>query len=293
MHNAGVREKCFFKTFHFYIVQRAAFDKNRWMLKILFLGDVVGEPGCMAACRTAELYLERGDADFVIANGENAAAGRGITPKLAINLMRSGIAVITSGDHIWDQKEIFPYLATEPRLLRPINYPAGTPGGGSIVLETAHGPIGVLNVQCRTFMKNPLENPFLAASTEVGRLRKETPVIVVDVHGETTSEKIAMGRYLDGSVSLVVGTHTHVQTSDERIFPKGTAFLCDAGMCGPEDSILGRDYEAVIGQFVTSLPAKLPVARGTVMACGVLLGVDPETGRAQTIKRVVERYGAS
>jgi hypothetical protein len=282
----------FFKETDFYIVQRSTFDKNRRMLKILFLGDVVGEPGRMAACRTAELYLARGDADFVIANGENAAAGRGITPKLSIDLLRSGIAVITSGDHIWDQKEIVPYLATEPRLLRPINYPAGTPGTGSIVLDTAHGPVGVINVQCRTFMKNPLENPFLAVSAEVAHLRGETPVIVVDVHGETTSEKTAMGRYLDGSVSLVVGTHTHVQTADERIFPKGTAFLCDAGMCGPEDSILGRDCDAVVGNFVSSLPAKFPVARGPVMACGVLVEIDPETGRTHRVQRVVERFGA-
>jgi len=277
---------------HFYIVPAGAFDKNPPMVKILFLGDVVGEPGRIAACRTAELYLERGDADFVIANGENAAAGRGITPKLAIDLMRSGIAVITSGDHIWDQKEIVAYIATEPRLLRPLNYPAGTPGGGSIILDTAHGPIGVMNVQCRTFMKTPLDNPFLAASAEVEKLRQETPVIIVDVHGETTSEKVAMGRHLDGKVSLVVGTHTHVQTADERIFPKGTAFLCDAGMCGPEDSILGRDCDAVVGQFVNSMPVKFPVARGPIIASGVLVEVDPETGRAKSVKRVAERYGA-
>lgn len=278
---------------HFYIVPGPCFDKNRRVIKILFLGDVVGEPGRAAACRTAELYLERGDADFVIVNGENAAAGRGITPKLAIDLMRSGVAVITTGDHVWDQKEIYSFMTTEPRLLRPINYPPGTPGGGSIVLETAHGPIAVMNVQCRTFMKNPLENPFLAASAEVERLRMETQVIVVDVHGETTSEKIAMGRYLDGSVSLVVGTHTHVQTADERIFPKGTGFLCDAGMCGPEESILGRDCDAVVGQFVSSMPAKFPVARGPVMACGVLVAVDPDSGKAKSIRRIVERYGAA
>jgi len=285
-------EGSFFKRIHFYIVQRASFDKNRRVIKILFLGDVVGEPGRLAACRTAELYLQRGDADFVIANCENAAAGRGITPKLAIDLMRSGIAVLTSGDHIWDQKEIYSFITTEPRLLRPINYPAGTLGGGSIVLETGHGPIAVMNVQCRTFMKNPLENPFIAASAEVERLRKETPVIVVDVHGETTSEKIAMGRHLDGLVSLVVGTHTHVQTADERIFPKGTGFLCDAGMCGPEDSILGRDCDSVVSQFVTSMPTKFPVARGPIMACGVLVNVDPETGKTKSIQRVVERYVA-
>ena len=147
-------------------------------------------------------------------------------------------------------------------------------------------------MQCRTFMNNPLENPFLAATAEVELLRKETPVIVVDVHGETTSEKIAMGRHLDGQVSLVVGTHTHVQTADERIFPKGTAFLCDAGMCGPEDSILGRDYEVVVERFLTSLPSKLPVARGPIMACGVLAEIDPTTGRAASVRRVVERYGA-
>jgi metallophosphoesterase (TIGR00282 family) len=262
------------------------------MVKILFLGDVVGEPGRMAACRTAELYLERGDADFVVVNGENAAAGRGITPKLAIDLMRSGIAVITSGDHIWDQKEIIPFIGTEPRLLRPLNYPAGTPGAGSIVLDTSHGPIAVMNVQCRTFMKHLLENPFAAAASEVERLRAETPVIVVDVHGEATSEKIAMGRHLDGKVSLVVGTHTHVQTADERIFPGGTAFLCDAGMCGPENSILGRDYEAVVGQFVSAMPTKFPVARGPVIATGVLVEVEPETGRAKAVRRVVERYAA-
>jgi metallophosphoesterase (TIGR00282 family) len=277
---------------HFYIVPGACFDKNRSVIKILFLGDVVGEPGRVAACRTAELYLERGDADFIVVNGENAAAGRGITPKLAIDLMRSGVAVITTGDHIWDQKEIYSFLTTEPRLLRPINYPAGTPGGGSIVLDTAHGPIAVMNVQCRTFMKNPLENPFLAASAEIERLRQETQVIIVDVHGETTSEKIAMGRHLDGKVSLVVGTHTHVQTADERIFPGGTGFLCDAGMCGPENSILGRDCDAVVGQFLTSMPAKFPVARGPIMACGVLVEVDPETGKTKAIRRVVERYGA-
>ena len=274
----------------FYIVAEPRFDKNRRMLKILFLGDVVGEPGRMAACRTTELYLARGDADFVVVNGENAAAGRGITPKLAIDLMRSGVAVITTGDHVWDQKEIISFMATEPRVLRPANYPAGTPGGGSIVLDTPHGPVGVLNLQCRTFMKTPLENPFLSASEEVAKLRAETPVILVDIHGETTSEKVAMGRHLDGTVSLVVGTHTHVQTADERILPKGTGFLCDAGMCGPEDSVLGRDWESVVGQFLTSRPVKLPVARGPVIATGVLVEVDPQTGACRSIRRVVERY---
>ncbi|HLB33669.1 MAG: metallophosphoesterase [Verrucomicrobia bacterium RIFCSPHIGHO2_12_FULL_41_10] len=260
------------------------------MIKILFLGDIVGEPGRIAATRTAGLYLERGDADFIIANGENAAAGRGITPKLAIELMRSGIAVITSGDHIWDQKEIIPYLDTEPRLLRPLNYPPGTPGSGSIVLETNHGPVAVMNLQGRTFMNNPLENPFLAASAEVERLRAQTPIIFVDMHAETTSEKIAMGYHLDGKVSCVIGTHTHVPTADERILPKGTAFLCDAGMCGPENSVLGRSPEAVINRFLTSLPHKFPIAPGPIIVSGALIEIDEETGRATKITRVTERY---
>ncbi|MFZ4115939.1 MAG: TIGR00282 family metallophosphoesterase [Chthoniobacterales bacterium] len=260
------------------------------MLKILFLGDIVGEPGRLAAIRTAELYLTRGDADFVVANGENAAAGRGITPKLAIELMRSGIAVITSGDHIWDQKEIIPYLATEPRLLRPLNYPSGTPGAGSIILETAKGPVAVMNLQGRTFMNNPLENPFLVAIEEAARLRKETPMILVDMHAETTSEKIAMGYHLDGLVSFVVGTHTHVPTADEKILPQGTAFLCDAGMCGPEHSVLGRDPKAVVEKFLTSMPKKFPIAEGPTIALGAIVEIDEETGRACNIRRIVERY---
>ncbi|MCF7728857.1 MAG: TIGR00282 family metallophosphoesterase [Chthoniobacterales bacterium] len=260
------------------------------MIKILFLGDIVGEPGRLAATRTAELYLTRGDADFVVANGENAAAGRGITPKLAIELMRSGIAIITSGDHIWDQKEIIPYLGTEPRLLRPLNYPPGTPGSGSIILETAKGPVAVMNLQGRTFMNNPLENPFLVAKEEVERLRQKTPVILVDMHAETTSEKIAMGYYLDGTVSCVVGTHTHVPTADEQILPGGTAFLCDVGMCGPEYSALGRDPKAVIEKFLTSMPKKFPIAEGPTVALGVLIEIDEETGRAGRITRIAERY---
>jgi metallophosphoesterase (TIGR00282 family) len=260
------------------------------MLKILFLGDIVGEPGRLAAIRTAELYLTRGDADFVVANGENAAAGRGITPKLAIELMRSGIAVITSGDHIWDQKEIIPYLSTEPRLLRPMNYPPGTPGAGSIILETAKGPVAVMNLQGRTFMNNPLENPFLVATEEVARLRKETSMILVDMHAETTSEKIAMGYHLDGLVSFVVGTHTHVPTADEKILPQGTAFLCDAGMCGPEHSVLGRDPKAVVEKFLTSMPKKFPIAEGPTIALGAVVEIDEETGRACSMRRIAERY---
>ena len=258
------------------------------MLKLLFLGDVVGEPGRRAVIDLVPRFKETRGVDFVVVNGENSANGRGITPKIAIDLLRSGVAVITSGDHIWDQKEIVPYIDTEPRLLRPINYPPGAPGGGSIVLETSKGKIAVMNVQCRTFMNTPLENPFLAAQAEVERLRQETPVVFVDVHGETTSEKIAMGRFLDGKVSAVCGTHTHTQTADEQIFPRGTAFICDAGMCGPAQSCLGREIEPIIQRFLTGRPVLYPVARGPVRVCGALIDIDEQSGRATRIERLSE-----
>ena len=212
--------------------------------------------------------------DFVIVNGENAAGGRGITGKITIELLRAGVSVVTTGDHIWDQKEIVSFLALEPRLLRPLNYPDGAPGGGSIVLETAKGKIGVINVQARTFMQPILENPFHALETAVTKMRQETANIIVDAHGETTSEKIALGRFLDGKVSAVIGTHTHVQTADEQIFPGGTAFLCDAGMCGPVDSILGRAIEPIMNRFVSNLPASFPVAAGKVRLRGALIEID-------------------
>ncbi|MEM0970590.1 MAG: TIGR00282 family metallophosphoesterase, partial [Verrucomicrobiota bacterium] len=202
-------------------------------LRILFLGDVIGEPGRRGISSQLSDIRQELELDFVIANGENSAGGRGITPKITIELLRAGVAVITSGDHIWDQGEIVSHFELEPRLLRPLNYPLGTPGAGSIVLETKKGKVGVLNAQGRTFMKQELENPFLAGAAEVEKLRKVTPILVLDFHAEATSEKVAMGRFLDGQVSLVVGTHTHVQTADETIFPGGTAYLTDAGMCGP------------------------------------------------------------
>jgi 2',3'-cyclic-nucleotide 2'-phosphodiesterase len=258
------------------------------MLKLLFLGDVVGEPGRKAVIETLPRWREEQGLDFIVVNGENAANGRGITPKICTDLLRAKAAVITSGDHIWDQKEIIPHLDMEPRLLRPINYPPNTPGRGSIVLETPKGKVGVINVQGRTFMNPPLENPFLAIQAEVERLRQETHVIFVDVHAETTSEKMAMGRFLDGKVSAVVGTHTHTQTADEQIFPGGTAFLTDAGMCGPAQSCLGREIEPIITRFLTGRPIQYPVAGGPVRLCGAVIEIDETTGRATAIRRVSE-----
>jgi 2',3'-cyclic-nucleotide 2'-phosphodiesterase len=258
------------------------------MLTILFLGDVVGEPGRSAVIAQLPRLKESHAVDFVIVNGENAAGGRGITPKITIDLLRAGVSVITTGDHIWDQKEIISFIDTEPRLLRPVNYPPGAPGSGSIVLETAKGKVGVVSVQMRTFMQPILENPFPAVEAAVAATRQQTPVIFVDAHGETTSEKIAIGRFLDGKASAVIGTHTHVQTADEQIFPGGTAFLCDAGMCGPVNSILGRAVEPIVNRFISNLPALFPVAKGEVRLCGAVVSIDETTGRALTITRVNE-----
>ena len=258
------------------------------MLTILFLGDVVGEPGRNAVIARLPQLKEQHGIDFTIVNGENAAGGRGITGKITIELLRAGASVITTGDHIWDQKDVVAFLNLEPRLLRPVNYPAGAPGGGSIVLETAKGKVGVINVQCRTFMQPILENPFHAVEAAVTKMREETKNIVVDVHGETTSEKIALGRFLDGKVSAVIGTHTHVQTADEQIFPGGTAFLCDAGMCGPVNSILGRAIEPIMNRFISNLPASFPVAAGEVRLRGALIEIDKSSGRALRITRVDE-----
>ena len=256
------------------------------MLTILFLGDVVGEPGRKAVIARLPQLKEQHEIDFTIVNGENAAGGRGITGKITIELLRAGVSVITTGDHAWDQKDVVAFLNLEPRLLRPVNYPAGAPGGGAIVLATAKGKVGVINVQCRTFMQPILENPFHAAEAAVTKMREETKNIVVDVHGETTSEKIALGRFLDGKVSAVIGTHTHVQTADEQIFPGGTAFMCDAGMCGPVNSILGRAIEPIMNRFISNLPASFPVAGGEVRLRGALIEVDETNGRAVRIVRV-------
>lgn len=255
-------------------------------IRILFLGDIVGEPGRKAVINHLEGIREDHAIDFIVVNGENSAGGRGITSKIAIDLLRAGAAVITTGDHVWDQQEIVNYFPTEPRLLRPINYPESTPGNGSIVLETAKGKVAVIQAQGRTFMQPPLDNPFLAVEKEVARLREEgIRVIILDFHAETTSEKIAMGRMLDGQASLVVGTHTHVQTADESIFPKGTGYLTDAGMCGPEESVLGRCVESVVWRFKSGMPTRFPVAKGQVKLCGVIIEADCTTGECNHIER--------
>ena len=226
--------------------------------------------------------------DLVIANGENAAGGAGITVNTAGEILEAGVDIITTGDHVWDQKEVEILLQTEPRLLRPCNYPPGVIGQGSTVWRSGSlPPVGVLNLQGRTFLA-PLENPFLCARAEVARLRQMAKIIFVDMHAEATSEKIALARMLDGQVSAVIGTHTHVQTADEQIFPGGTAYLTDAGFTGPHESVLGREIEPIIRRFCTNTPQKFGVAKERILLQGAVVGIDGQSGRALSITRVSE-----
>ncbi len=267
--------------------------KEQELIRILFLGDVVGEPGRKAVIARLPTLKQEENLDFIVVNGENAAGGRGITPKIAIDLLRAGVAVITTGDHVWDQREIVDYLPTEPRLLRPINYPPEAAGQGAVILETAKGKVGVINAQGRVFINPPLDSPLDPVTAEAARMKQEgVGAILVDFHAEATSEKIIMGRALDGHVTAVVGTHTHVQTADEEIFPGGTAYLTDAGMCGPAQSVLGRDINPVVWRFRTGMPTRFPVAKGPVRLCGLIIDADPRTGRALAVRRFRELRSA-
>jgi len=266
-------------------------------VKLLFIGDIVGQPGRRAVKELLPRLREQHGVDFVIANGENSAGGSGITPKTAEEIFSAGVDVITSGDHLWDQKEVMELLANEKRFLRPLNYPLGTVGQGSGVFAVkspkskVQSPVvvAVLNLQGRTFMP-PLENPFLAALDEVNKLRERTKIIFVDFHAEATSEKIAFARMLDGQVSAVVGTHTHVQTADEQIFPGGTAYLSDAGFTGPHESVLGREIAPVIQRFLTSMPQRFDVAKERVILHGALIEIGEANGKATAIQRISEKF---
>jgi hypothetical protein len=256
-------------------------------VKILFIGDIVGEPGRRAVKILLPKLREQHKLDFVITNGENSAGGSGITPKTAAEIFSAGVDVITSGDHLWDQKEVMELLQNEKHFLRPLNYPADVPGHGSGIFEIKKLKIAVMNAQGRTFMP-PLENPFTLALDEVKKLREQTKIIIVDFHAEATSEKIAFARFLDGKVSAVVGTHTHVQTADEQIFSDGTAYLTDAGFTGPHESVLGREIEPVIKRFLTAMPQRFEVAKNRVLLHGAVIEIDDVSGKAIKIQRVSE-----
>lgn len=255
-------------------------------VKLLFIGDIIGSPGRQAVGRELHRLVDRYQLDLVIANGENSAGGFGVTEETAKELFGLGVNVLTSGNHIWDKKESVPYIRREERLIRPANYPPETAGRGSVVVRTAGGvKVGVLNLEGRVFMNN-LDCPFRGADYEVDRLRQETNIILVDFHAEATSEKITLGWYLDGKVSAVIGTHTHVQTADERIFPGGTAYLTDAGMTGSFDSVIGIKKELAMEKFLTQIPVRFEVAKKDVRLNGVVVEVDETTGKALAIERV-------
>jgi 2',3'-cyclic-nucleotide 2'-phosphodiesterase len=255
-------------------------------MRILFIGDIVGSPGRkIVHDRLADILVQR-EIDLCIANGENAASGFGITPRIAEDLLASGIEVISGGNHIWDRKEILEFFPHEPRLLRPANFPPGSPGSGLFVGRARSGTsYAVLNLQGRTFM-TPLDDPFRAALAELARIPPDVKVILVDMHAEATSEKQAMGWYLDGKVSAVVGTHTHVATADFRVLPGGTAFITDVGMTGPHDSVIGMEKQGVLQRFLDAMPARFAVADGDVQMNSVLIDVDESTGRARSIDRL-------
>ena len=255
-------------------------------MHILFIGDIVGKAGRQAIEGLLERVVADHQIDFTVANGENAAGGMGITPAIASDFLDLGIDVLTSGNHIWAKKEIFPFLDEEERLVRPANYPDGAPGKGTCVFKLGNGKkVGVLNLEGRVFMKN-LECPFRVGEREVERLRKETPVVLVDFHAEATSEKTALGWFLNGKASAVVGTHTQVQTSDERVLSGGTAYITDIGMTGPVASVIGIRRQIAVDRFLTQIPWKFDVATEEIELQGVILQVDELTGKSRSIQRI-------
>jgi hypothetical protein len=255
-------------------------------VRILFIGDIVGRPGRELVRQGLQAIVDHHRIDLVIANAENSAAGFGITREIGEQLLDWGVDVMTSGNHIWDKKEALDYIGIEPRLLRPANYPAGAPGRGSYLVRTRDNiSVGVVNLMGRVFMLN-IDDPFAVVLKEIEELKQRARIVFVDFHAEATSEKIAMGWHLDGRVTAVVGTHTHVQTADERVLPRGTAYITDVGMTGPHDSIIGVEIDAALGKFLTALPAKFETATGNPRLNAVIIDADQQTGKAASIERL-------
>ena len=257
-------------------------------MKILLIGDIVGRPGRVAVERFVVPLREERGIDLVIANCENAAGGAGITPSVADELFRVGVDVLTSGNHVWKKREAFELLKLDHRVIRPANYPDGAPGMGSTVVETLDGrKVGVLNLMGRVFME-ALDCPFRTAERELARLKLVTPIIIVDMHAEATSEKVAMGWFLDGQVSCVFGTHTHIPTADERVLPKGTGFITDVGMTGPYDSVIGRRVDQILERFLSNIPTRSEVAEHNIQLRGLLVEVHPTSGKALALERITQ-----
>lgn len=258
-------------------------------MKVLFIGDIVGKVGRIAVKELLPAVTSRFKVDFVIANGENAAGGFGINEKTAEEIFSSGVHIITSGNHIWDKKDSIPYIAKESRIIRPANYPPGVPGNGSIVCAISGKKVAVINLSGRVFMSS-IDCPFRVGNAEIERLQEETKIIIVDFHAEATSEKIAFGYFADGKVSAVIGTHTHVQTADEKILPGGTAYITDVGMTGPEVSVIGIEKEQIIDRFLHQMPMKFETAKGKGIFSAVVMEIDEKTGRSSAIQRLQLTY---
>ncbi len=259
-------------------------------MKILFIGDIVGKVGRVTTKALLPNIVDRYKIDLVIANGENAAGGFGITNKLVSEILSYGVHIITTGNHVWDKKEFISQISKEDRILRPLNYPPGVPGFGSIIYSLHNGiKVAVINISGRVFMSN-MDCPFRTGEEEVKKMSNETKIIIIDFHAETTSEKIAFGYFMDGKVSAVIGTHTHVQTADEKILSGGTAYITDVGMTGPYHSVIGIEKEMVINRFLTNIPIRFETAKGEGIFSGVVIEIDEKTGKATAIQRLQLRY---
>lgn len=254
-------------------------------MNIMMIGDICGKPGRTTAFYYIDELIAQYRVDLVLANGENSAGGVGITREVLEELLQHGIDVVTTGNHVWDKKEIYDFIDKTDKLIRPANYPPGTPGRGHLILPHKNSNIGIINLAGRVFMPQ-MDCPFRAADQILTEIQSRCDIIFVDFHAETTSEKMALAWYLDGRVSALVGTHTHVQTADERVLPQGTAFISDVGMVGPRDSVLGVDKDIVINKFLSGLPAKFSLAKGSTVFCAVIIEVDEITGKALAIQRI-------
>ncbi len=256
------------------------------MTRLLFIGDIVGRPGREILQRGLSAIVSEHDIHCVIVNVENSAAGFGVTPEIANEILDLGVHVMTGGNHTFDKKEIIPFFAQESRLLRPANLPAGAPGGGHYVARASNGVnVGVINVMGRVFM-TPIDDPFRVVLTEIEKVKKDAAIVFVDFHAEATSEKVAMGWHLDGKATVMVGTHTHVQTADERVLPQGTAYITDVGMTGPHDGVIGVERHAIVSKFLTAMPQRFETARDNPRINGVIVEADDKTGKALSIKRL-------
>lgn len=259
-------------------------------MKVLFIGDIVGKVGRNATKALLPTIIDRYKINFVIANGENAAGGFGLTEKTVLEILLSGVHIITTGNHVWDKKEFIPKISKQDRVIRPINYPPGVPGYGSILYTLPNElKVAVINISGRVFMSN-IDCPFRTGKAEVERLKASTNIIIIDFHAEATSEKIAFGYFMDGKVSAVIGTHTHVQTADEKILPNGTAYITDVGMTGPVNSVIGIEINQIIDKFLTNMPMRFETAKGEGCFSAVVFEIDEHTGKSIAIQRLQLKY---